>query len=299
MPGSYGDFEVIEFGISGSLSTGVQAKRRIMPFSYEIIGVAASVNTAPTTTNLIFDIIAGPNGTANASLNSIWPVNNGTGIQVATMGGAPTGGTFTLTYNAVASGTIAYNATAATVQAALNATSTAPVGGVTVTGAAGGPWTINFPVGLATKGMLTAQNGSLTGGTSPAVTLAAAGPDNRPTILATKLDMAARANTVVSSSSVGIPSVPLSTTTEAFYPYCALPDPTSSVTYEGNQPVYTSAQNPVTVNTTEAGSSNQPAEAPNQGYVGNAGDALNVYVRQVGSGTAGSDATLMVLIAKD
>lgn len=299
MPGSYGDFEVIEFGISGSLSTGVQAKRRIMPFSYEIIGVAASVNTAPTTTNLIFDIIAGPNGTANSSLASIWPVNNGTGVQVATMGGSPTGGTFTLTYNSVATGTIAYNASAATVQTALNAISTAPVGGVTVSGSAGGPWTITFPAGLATKGMLTAQNGSLTGGTSPAVTLAANGTDNRPTILAGKSDMAARANTVTSGSSVGIPSVAITSTVEAFYPYCALPDPTSSVVYEGNQPVYTSAQNPVTVNTTEPGSSNQPAEAPNQGYVGSAGDVLNVYIRQIGSGTAGSDATLMVLIAKD
>lgn len=297
MPGSYGDIEILEFGISGSLNTGLQAKRRVMPYTYEIIGVTASLNTIGTATNSIFDIVAGPAGTANASLVSIWPVNNGTGVQVATMGGSPTGGTFTLTYNSVATGTIAYNASAATVQAAINAVSTAPVGGVTVTGSAGGPWTITFPAGLATKGMLTAQNGSLTGGTSPAVTLAANGQDNRPTILAGKADQAPRANTTVSSSSVGIPSVPLSSTIEAFYPYLALPDPTSSVTFEGNQPVYTSPENPVTVNTTEAGSGNQTLEAPNQGYVGAAGDVLNVNIRQLGSSAA--DVTLIVVIAKD
>ena len=54
------------------------------------------------------------------------------------------GGTFTLTYDGQTTGNIAYNASAATVQTALEALSNIGSGDVTVTGSSGGPWTIEY-----------------------------------------------------------------------------------------------------------------------------------------------------------
>lgn len=67
-------------------------------------------------------------------------------VQRVTLGNSPEGGTFTLTHSAVTSGAIAYNASAAAVQAALNAMGIATF---FVSGAAGGPWTIIFDGALA------------------------------------------------------------------------------------------------------------------------------------------------------
>jgi hypothetical protein len=71
--------------------------------------------------------------------------------QVVTLGGGPTGGTFTLTYttpnpsNTTATTTgIAFNATAAEVQTALEGLANIGAGNVAVSGAAGGPWTVEF-----------------------------------------------------------------------------------------------------------------------------------------------------------
>jgi hypothetical protein len=91
-----------------------------------------------------------------------------------TITGTPTGGTFTLSVAGYTTGPIAYNATAATVQTAMQALGTGfPFGGdpaqnATVTGSAGGPYTVTF-AGAAAP--ITAAS-SLTGGTSPAVTVA-------------------------------------------------------------------------------------------------------------------------------
>jgi hypothetical protein len=82
--------------------------------------------------------------------------------------GAPTGGTFTLTYDGQTTSTIAFNASAATVQTALEALSNLEVGEVTVTGDPGGPYT----VALAVDGTLTGSGAGLTGGTTPAVVVA-------------------------------------------------------------------------------------------------------------------------------
>jgi hypothetical protein len=94
-------------------------------------------------------------------------------VQTATITGSPTGGTFTFTLDGETTAAIAYNATAATVQAALLAMSNLNPGDVTVTGSAGGPYTITFAG--ARKGTdvpaLTAS-ASLTGGTTPGVTIA-------------------------------------------------------------------------------------------------------------------------------
>lgn len=95
-------------------------------------------------------------------------------IQTVTISGSPTGGTFTLTLGAQTTGTIAYNASAATVEAALEALSTIGQGNVQVTGSAGGPYTVEFVGALAKTNVaaMTASGAGLTGGTSPSVAVA-------------------------------------------------------------------------------------------------------------------------------
>ncbi|MFJ6608223.1 hypothetical protein [Streptomyces lydicus] len=90
--------------------------------------------------------------------------------QTVTISGSPTGGTFTLTFSGQTTSAIAYNATAATVQAALEALSNVNPGDVTVTGNAGGPYTVVFAGQYLSDDVsqMTAS-GSFTGGSSPAV----------------------------------------------------------------------------------------------------------------------------------
>lgn len=80
--------------------------------------------------------------------------------------GSPASGTFTLTYKGQTTAGIAFNAVGATVQTALTGLSTVGVGNATVTGSAGGPYSVNFIGTLAQD--TTAMTGSgagLTGGT--------------------------------------------------------------------------------------------------------------------------------------
>lgn len=88
-------------------------------------------------------------------------------IQTVTITGSPTGGNFTLTLGSNTTGNIAPNASAATVQAAL--ITALGAGTVSVTGANGGPWTIEFigSLGYAAQSLLTANSSGLTGGSSP------------------------------------------------------------------------------------------------------------------------------------
>lgn len=98
-------------------------------------------------------------------------------VQVITITGGPTGGTFTLTYGGQTTAAIPYNAAAGAVQAALEALSNIAPGDVTVTGAAGGPYTITFTGTLAgTNVAQITATASLTGGTSPAITPATTTP---------------------------------------------------------------------------------------------------------------------------
>ena len=69
-------------------------------------------------------------------------------VQTVTEGGSGLT-SFTLTYSGQTTGSIAAAATAATVQAALEALSNIGVGQVVVTGAAGGPYTVAFQGSLA------------------------------------------------------------------------------------------------------------------------------------------------------
>jgi hypothetical protein len=94
-------------------------------------------------------------------------------VQTATITGSPTGGTFTLTLDGETTAAIAYNAAASTVQTALEGLSNITPGDVTVTGSAGGPYTITFSGARAgTNVPAMTATASLTGGTSPGVTMA-------------------------------------------------------------------------------------------------------------------------------
>lgn len=105
-------------------------------------------------------------------------------VQVITLTGTPAGGTFKLQYGPHATGitgTIAFDATAPTVQAALVALPNLGVGDVTVAGSAGGPWTATFPNlssgapnNLDGPFILKKTAVALTGGTSPNVSITSA-----------------------------------------------------------------------------------------------------------------------------
>jgi hypothetical protein len=97
-------------------------------------------------------------------------------VQTVTITGAPTGGTFTLTYSGQTTAAIPYNATAAQVQAALVALSNI-ASAANVLGGGGAlpatPVTVTFQslLGNLPQAVMTAA-GSFTGGTTPAVSVA-------------------------------------------------------------------------------------------------------------------------------
>lgn len=89
-------------------------------------------------------------------------------VQTLSLPSAPTGGTFTLTYSGQTTAAIAYNANAATVQAALEALSNIGVGDVVCSGGAlpGTPVIITFGTLLGDQdvALITGDGTSLTGG---------------------------------------------------------------------------------------------------------------------------------------
>lgn len=104
-------------------------------------------------------------------------------VQKVAIQGTATGGTFTLTYAGQTTSAIAYNASAATVDAALEALSNIGAGDVSVTGPSGGPWLVEFTTALAggDRAQMTATS-SLTGTSAANVTVAtttsSAGPNH-------------------------------------------------------------------------------------------------------------------------
>lgn len=91
----------------------------------------------------------------------------GNKVQVVTITGTPTGGTFTLASGGN-SASLAYNASAATVQTAIRGWG-GIYASVAVSGSAGGPYTVTFST---TGAPLTADGSTLTGGTSPTAVVA-------------------------------------------------------------------------------------------------------------------------------
>jgi hypothetical protein len=108
--------------------------------------------------------------TIGGFLRDWWiPAAGSTGAKTGwnvTISGTPTGGTFTLSLNGFATAPLAYNANAAAVSTALNALSgVTGISGITASGT--GPIAVSLPTAAVLTG-----SAALTGGTSPAVTVA-------------------------------------------------------------------------------------------------------------------------------
>jgi hypothetical protein len=114
--------------------------------------------------------------TAGTPYNSTSFVAGSNEVQTITISGTPTGGSFTLTFGGEETDAIPYNATAAQVEAALEALTTIGFNNVAC---AGGPLpgtgvTVTFQGDLAHENvaLLVEDETGLTGGTTPAVTVA-------------------------------------------------------------------------------------------------------------------------------
>lgn len=94
-------------------------------------------------------------------------------VQTASLLNGPTGGTFTLTFRGATTAAIAYNASAAVVDAALEPLGTIGAGQVAVTGSAGGPWDVEFTGTLAGTDvtLMSISTAGLTGSRVQAVTI--------------------------------------------------------------------------------------------------------------------------------
>lgn len=92
-------------------------------------------------------------------------------VQTMTITGTPTGGTYKLAFKGAETSALAYNANAAAIQTALQALGTIGSGNVLVTGS--GPFTLTFASTLGTDNqpLVVLVNNSLTGGTSPTITI--------------------------------------------------------------------------------------------------------------------------------
>jgi hypothetical protein len=105
---------------------------------------------------------------ADAGYPGTGPEDIGTSeVQTVTITGDPTGGDFTLIYDGEETTPIAFDAAATAVQSALNALSN--LDGVAVTGDAGGPYTVTFPLAMGNADQLGSDDTGLTGGTAPTV----------------------------------------------------------------------------------------------------------------------------------
>lgn len=96
---------------------------------------------------------------------------SGNRVQVVTITGTPTGGTFTLSFNGNTTAALAYNAAAATVQTAVQGLGGAAAA-ATIAGSAGGPYTITLGVVGSAAGPITADGSALTGGTAATAVVA-------------------------------------------------------------------------------------------------------------------------------
>jgi len=125
--------------------------------------------------------VTGARVVADAGYSGRGPDVPGTSeVQTITITGGPTGGTWTATYSAEATAAIPFNGSALAVQDALNALSN--LDGVTVSGSAGGPYTVTFPADMGNVAQMTASGAGLTGGTAPAVGVATTTPGVAPSV---------------------------------------------------------------------------------------------------------------------
>ena len=169
-----GEQQVVNAGVGGYEFSGFAADPRLKPelkLSVDTIGRpimigqdAGAVNGGANFSNLIDYPAYFSAGVSGKYYRS------GDAVQIITLTGTPTGGTFVITVGGQASGPLAFNASAATVQTALRAlvggyqgvTSVDPFG-VTVTGSAGSPYTLTF---TGAAGPVYVDQTGLTGGTA-------------------------------------------------------------------------------------------------------------------------------------
>jgi hypothetical protein len=125
---------------------------------------ALAISSIFTNPNYYF---GGPASAPAANVAPNQPAASAAVAKTVAVLGVPTGGTFTLTYRGKTTATIVYNAAAAAVASALVALDDGYVAAdFTVTGSAGGPYSVT----LARGGGLTGT-GSFTGGTNPALSI--------------------------------------------------------------------------------------------------------------------------------
>ncbi len=160
------------YGLSSSSSlamvrtTSTTASTRTYTIEVEIVAEkAGQVVLAPTVSRSTI-VSYDPDAVVTSTVVSSGG-NSANEVQVVTLPGNPSGGTFTLTFQGQTTASLAYDASAAAVEAALEGLSNVGSGGVSVTGDNGGPWTVEFTGGLAGTDVaqMTASGASLTGGT--------------------------------------------------------------------------------------------------------------------------------------
>lgn len=117
--------------------------------------------------------------TSTAAIAAVTAVNE---QQTITLNGTPSGGTFTLTFGGNTTSGLAFNAAASAIQSALQGLASIGSGNATVTGSAGGPWTVTFGGSLAAANqpLLTANGASLTGGNSQSIAVTTPTPSAGP-----------------------------------------------------------------------------------------------------------------------
>jgi hypothetical protein len=130
-----------------------------------LLAVAAAIGTA---------MLAVIEGTKGPLEGSGAPSNGTTETQVVTVTGSPNAGTFKLKFDGFVTTSIAYGASATDVQTALRALPNIGSGGCSVSGSAGGPWTVTFTGDLVKLALSTMSldTNALTGGSGPTVTIA-------------------------------------------------------------------------------------------------------------------------------
>jgi hypothetical protein len=170
------------YGALGSPTTGVEARVYYSGNYYDLADrLIATVNVG-TNEGSAWDMPGSPPSRSADALVTTYSYA-ADAVQDVSLTGSPTGGTFTLTFGGYTTSSIAYNASASTVQTDLAALTSIGSGHVVVTESVGGGWEVRFTGTLAGayQNQLTAT-GSLTGGTSPSVAIStiSLGGDNCP-----------------------------------------------------------------------------------------------------------------------
>lgn len=163
--GYAGDFSQVLWGQVGGLSFDVTDQATLN------LGTFASPNFVSLWQhNLVAVRVEAEYGLLVNDPDAFVKLTTGPLTYTVTVSGSPTGGSFTLQVNGVATGTIAYNAAASAVKSAIVAVDDGlTADNVTVTGSAGGPYTVTVPASVS-----LGSAAGLTGGTSPSVAVVSA-----------------------------------------------------------------------------------------------------------------------------